>query len=60
MGNQVIEKQKIAALKTQLRGMIDLLDSMNDETYERINDFSDPDHGRFSDLLDWAQYLANK
>ena len=53
-----IQKDKITALKSSLRFIIDVLDDINDTTYARVNDFSDPDHGRYADMLDWLQYLG--
>lgn len=53
-----IQKHKIAALKSSLRFIIDVLDDMNDATYAKVNDLSDPDHGRYADMLDWLQYLG--
>lgn len=55
----VIQKHKIAELQNKVRDIIDLLDSMNDATYERVNDFTDPDHGRFTDMVEWVQYISS-
>ena len=55
----VIQKHKIADLQNKVRDIVDLLDSMNDATYDRVNDFTDPNHGRYADMVDWLQYISS-
>ena len=51
-----IQKHKIQNLSKMVSDILYLLESMNDATYDRVNDFT-ADHGRYEDLLDWLQYI---
>lgn len=51
-----IQKHKIQDLSKMVSDILYLLESMNDATYDRVNDFT-ADHGRYEDLLDWLQYI---
>ena len=54
-----IQKHKIEQLKKLIIECVDILDSMNDATYDIANDFNDPNHGRYSDLVEYAQHLSS-
>lgn len=53
---QPIQKNKIQDLSNKVSDILYLLESMNDATYDRVNDFT-ADHGRYEDLLNWLQYI---
>lgn len=55
-----VDIQAVKELQNAVRNVIDILETMDDATYDAVDDFIDPDNaGRYTDMLDWLQYIMN-
>lgn len=54
---QNVDKAKVNELKKIIREAVDLIDSMDDATYDAVNDYTALDYGRYSDLIEFLQHL---
>lgn len=53
-----LTKNDLDALKLHVRAIINILDRLDDVGYEMVNDYNmDAESGRYSDMIDWLQYL---
>lgn len=53
----MIDKTQVEELKNLVHQVCDCLDAMDDETYSAVNDFLDPESGRYTDMVEWLQHL---
>lgn len=55
-----VDMQAVNDLAIAVRGVINILETMDDTTYDAVDDFIDPNKaGRYTDLLDWLQHIMN-
>ena len=53
-----VEKIDINRIKTHLNSILNILDSLDDFSFDLLSDFNEP-HGRYNDLVEWLRYLEN-
>lgn len=54
----MVNMQDVKRLEDAIKDVFNILDGMDDETYEAIDDFSETsDHGRYQDMADWLQWI---
>ena len=49
--------KQVRELEQRIRSVIDCLDTLDDDTYELVNDTVPP--SRYEDLVDWLQYISS-
>jgi hypothetical protein len=51
----------VKELQNAVRNVIDILDAMDDETYNAVDDFADPSDnaGRYADMVEWLQHIMS-
>lgn len=55
-----VDIQAVKELQNAVRGVIVILETMDDATYDAVDDFIDPDKaGRYTDMLDWLQHIMS-
>ena len=54
----MVNMRDVKSLEDAIKNVFNILDSMDDETYEAVDDFSEKsDHGRYQDMADWLQWI---
>lgn len=53
-----VEKIDIARIKTHLNSILNILDSLDDSSFDLLSDFNEP-NGRYNDLVEWLRYLED-
>ena len=53
-----VEKIDINRIKTHLNAILNILDSLDDSSFDLLSDFNEPD-GRYNDLVEWLRYLED-
>lgn len=53
-----VEKIDINRIKTHLNSILNILDSLDDFSFDLLSDFSEP-NGRYNDLVEWLHYLED-
>lgn len=55
-----VDIQSVKDLQNAVRSVIDILETMDDATYDAVNDFVNSDNaGRYSDMVEWLQHIMS-
>lgn len=54
-----VDRQAVKELENAVRSVIDILDDMDDATYDAVDDFAGSDDGRYRDIVEWLQHIMS-